>query len=68
MLLRPACPWTAFRPEVLEELAAAGFVKIDASPVPETIDRVFAGTGTDDFAWRGRDPAADAPSGRRPAR
>jgi hypothetical protein len=44
----------SFPCEVLDELAAAGFVKIDVSRSNAAIDRVFAGTGTDDFAWRGR--------------
>jgi hypothetical protein len=44
----------SFPREVLDELAAAGFVKIDVSRSNAATDRVFAGNGTDDFAWRGR--------------
>jgi hypothetical protein len=50
----PNTPRDSFPPDILEELAAAGFVKIDASRSNAVIDRVFAGAGTDDFAWRGR--------------
>ena len=47
-------PRDNFPPDVLEELAAAGFVTIDVTRSNATIDRVFAGTGAHDFAWRGR--------------
>jgi hypothetical protein len=50
----PSTPRDNFPPDVLEELAAAGFVTIDVTRSNATIDRVFAGTGADDFAWRGR--------------
>ena len=47
-------PRDNFPPHVLEELAAAGFVQIEFAKAPVTIDRVVAGNGTTDFAWRCR--------------
>ena len=50
----PNSPRSDFAPEVLEELAAAGFVRVDSNPSSATFDRVLPGNGTSDFAWRSR--------------
>ncbi len=50
----PNSPRSDFAPEVLEELAAAGFVRIDTNRSSTTFDRVFPANGIYDFAWRGR--------------
>ena len=43
-----------FPPHILEELVTAGFVKIPRVGFPTGIERVLAGDGIDDFAWRTR--------------
>jgi Helicase conserved C-terminal domain len=50
----PSAPPDSFSPDVLEELASAGFVRIELARSGSMTDRVFAGAGTSDFAWRGR--------------
>lgn len=50
----PSAPANDFPPQVLEELNAAGFVKIELARSKAMTDRVFAAAGTHDFAWRGR--------------
>jgi hypothetical protein len=47
-------PKDEFPPEALEQLAAAGFVDIRPRRFSTDTERVFAGNGTDDFAWRAR--------------
>jgi hypothetical protein len=47
-------PKDKFPPDVLEELAAAGFVEIRRARFSTDTDRVLAGVGVDDFAWRAR--------------
>ena len=51
---QPAETGDDFAPDVLEELAAAGFVKIERARSAAMTDRVFASAETSDFAWRGR--------------
>jgi hypothetical protein len=43
-----------FPPKVLEELAAAQFVEVRRARFSTDTDRVIAGFGTEDFAWRAR--------------
>jgi len=43
-----------FPPPILEELVTAGFVKIPRVGFSTGIERVLAGDGIDDFAWRAR--------------
>ncbi len=50
----PSAPREDFPPHVLAELIAAGFVRIDRFRSGAAPDRVVAGIGTNDFAWRGR--------------
>ncbi len=50
----PSAPREDFPPDVLAELIAAGFARIERRKPGNTADRVLAGTGTSDFAWRGR--------------
>jgi hypothetical protein len=50
----PSAPRDDFSPDVLAELIAAGLVRIDRFRSGAAPDRVVAGIGTNDFAWRGR--------------
>ncbi len=50
----PSVPRDDFSPHVLDELIAAGFARIERRKPGQTTDRVLAGTGISDFAWRGR--------------
>ena len=50
----PSAPREDFPPHVLDELLAAGFARIERRKPGQTTDRVLAGTGISDFAWRGR--------------
>jgi hypothetical protein len=50
----PSAPREDFPPEVLAELIAAGFARIERGRSSQATDRVLAGTGSSDFAWRGR--------------
>jgi hypothetical protein len=50
----PSAPRDDFSPDVLAELIAAGFARIERRAPGQTTDRVLAGTGVSDFAWRGR--------------
>ena len=50
----PSSPREDFSPDVLAELIAAGFARIERRRPGQTTDRVLAGTAISDFAWRGR--------------
>jgi Helicase conserved C-terminal domain len=50
----PSSPKEDFPAHVLDELIAAGFARIERRKPGQTTDRVLAGAGISDFAWRGR--------------
>jgi Helicase conserved C-terminal domain len=47
-------PRDKFPPDVLDELSGSGFVEIRRARFSTDVDRVLAGAGVDDFAWRAR--------------
>ena len=58
----PSAPGTAFAPQVLEELDAAGFAKIEPARSAATSDRVVRRQRSERLRLARPHPAADAPS------